>query len=68
MRDETLMPSTGHLIRLSQEYAGLGGDVNHVRQELEAQIARSNNSGYVRIAQDDTFFLLESRLEQAGEI
>ncbi|KAG0242168.1 hypothetical protein BGX31_000505 [Mortierella sp. GBA43] len=28
-------------------YAGLGGDVNHVRQELEAQVARSNNSGYI---------------------
>lgn len=47
MRDESLMPSTGHFIRLSHEYAGLGGDVNHVRQELEAQVARSNNSGYI---------------------
>ncbi|KAF9931855.1 hypothetical protein FBU30_009435 [Linnemannia zychae] len=47
MRDEPLMPSTGHFVRVIQEYAGLGGDVNHVRQEIEAQIARSNNAGYI---------------------
>lgn len=48
MRDEPLLPSTGHFVRVIQEYAGLGGDVNHIRQEVEAQIARSNNTGYVR--------------------
>ncbi|ORZ26300.1 surface antigen-domain-containing protein [Lobosporangium transversale] len=47
MRDEPLMPSTGHLVRVIQEYAGLGGDVNHLRQEVEAQIARSNDAGYI---------------------
>lgn len=47
MRDEPLMPSTGHFVRVIQEYAGLGGDVNHLRQEVEAQIARSNEAGYV---------------------
>ncbi|KAF9115019.1 hypothetical protein BGX27_009238 [Mortierella sp. AM989] len=47
MRDEPLMPSTGHFVRVIQEYAGLGGDVEHLRQEVEAQIARSNDSGYI---------------------
>ncbi|KAF9363439.1 hypothetical protein BGX34_004149 [Mortierella sp. NVP85] len=47
MRDEALMPSTGHFVRVFHEYAGLGGDVNHVRQEIEAQVARSNYKGYI---------------------
>ncbi|KAI8602861.1 surface antigen-domain-containing protein [Dissophora ornata] len=47
MRDEPLMPSTGHFVRVIQEYAGLGGDVNHLRQEIEAQVARSNDTGYI---------------------
>ncbi|KAF9357399.1 hypothetical protein BGX26_003786 [Mortierella sp. AD094] len=47
MRDEPLMPSTGHFVRVIQEYAGLGGDVEHLRQEVEAQIARSNDNGYI---------------------
>ncbi|KAG0280010.1 hypothetical protein BGZ95_011596 [Linnemannia exigua] len=47
MRDEPLLPSTGHYVRVIQEYAGLGGDVNHIRQEIEAQVARSNNAGYI---------------------
>ncbi len=47
MRDEPLMPSTGHFLRVIQEYAGLGGDVEHLRQEIEAQVARSNDKGYV---------------------
>ncbi|KAF9584300.1 hypothetical protein BGW38_006930 [Lunasporangiospora selenospora] len=50
MRDEPLMPSTGHFIRLAQEYAGLGGDVEHIRNELEAQVARSNDKGYIASA------------------
>ncbi|KAG0223282.1 hypothetical protein BGW42_005998 [Actinomortierella wolfii] len=47
MRDEPLMPSTGHYFRLTQEYAGLGGDVNHLRHELETQVVRSNSKGYI---------------------
>ncbi|KAG0216513.1 hypothetical protein BGX28_000027 [Mortierella sp. GBA30] len=47
MRDAPLMPSTGHYVRVLQEYAGLGGDVEHLRQEVEAQIARSNDKGYI---------------------
>ncbi|KAG0290987.1 hypothetical protein BGZ96_005600 [Linnemannia gamsii] len=47
MRDEPLLPTTGHFLRVTQEYAGLGGDVNHIRQEVEAQVARSNNTGYI---------------------
>ncbi|KAI1319424.1 hypothetical protein EDD11_004001 [Mortierella claussenii] len=50
MRDEPLMPSTGHFVRVIQEYAGLGGDVNHLRQELEAQVVRSNKSGFIASA------------------
>ncbi|KAF9191322.1 hypothetical protein BGZ51_007500 [Haplosporangium sp. Z 767] len=47
MRDEPLMPSTGHFVRVIQEYAGLGGNVEHLRQEIEAQVARSNDKGYI---------------------
>lgn len=55
MRDESLMPSTGHFVRVFHEYAGLGGDVSHVRQEIEAQVARSNYYGYVRAINNYTF-------------
>ncbi|GJJ79086.1 hypothetical protein EMPS_11445 [Entomortierella parvispora] len=47
MRDEPLMPSNGHFVRVIQEYAGLGGDVEHLRQEIEAQACRSNDKGYI---------------------
>jgi len=57
------MPSTGHFVRVFHEYAGLGGDVNHVRKEIEAQVARSNNKGYVRITHDET---LSQLLKQIG--
>ena len=36
-RDEAVFPSEGSLFRLSQEYAGLGGDVGFFKNELEAQ-------------------------------
>lgn len=49
MRDEPLMPSNGHFVRVIQEYAGLGGDVEHLRQEIEAQTCRSNDNGYVGV-------------------
>ncbi|KAG0262694.1 hypothetical protein DFQ27_002213 [Actinomortierella ambigua] len=46
-RDEPLMPSTGHYLRVFQEYAGLGGDVEHLRHEVEGQVVRSNARGYI---------------------
>ncbi|KAF9974497.1 hypothetical protein BGZ73_002093 [Actinomortierella ambigua] len=48
-RDESLMPSTGHYLRVFQELAGLqlGGDVAHLRQEVEAQVVRSHRRGYI---------------------
>ncbi|KAG0257915.1 hypothetical protein BG011_003685 [Mortierella polycephala] len=56
-RDESLMPSTGHFVSLVQEYAGLGGDVEHLRQEIEAQVVRSNDKGYILSATVKSGFL-----------
>lgn len=36
-RDEVVFPSEGSLFRLTQEYAGLGGDVGFFKNELELQ-------------------------------
>ncbi len=36
-RDEPVFPSEGSLFRLSQEYAGLGGDIGFFKNELELQ-------------------------------
>ncbi|XP_076450152.1 sorting and assembly machinery component 50 homolog [Babylonia areolata] len=40
-RDDSILPSTGSLLRLSQEYAGLGGNVEFSKQELELQFNKS---------------------------
>ncbi|KAJ3370219.1 hypothetical protein GGF31_004277 [Allomyces arbusculus] len=37
-RDSAVMPTSGALFKLESEYAGLGGDVNHAKSELEAQV------------------------------
>ncbi|KAL7750654.1 hypothetical protein RI367_003996 [Sorochytrium milnesiophthora] len=36
-RDDALLPTRGYLCRLSNEFAGLYGDVKHVKNEAEAQ-------------------------------
>ncbi|KAK7479741.1 hypothetical protein BaRGS_00029017 [Batillaria attramentaria] len=40
-RDDTILPSRGSLIRLTQEYAGIGGNVEFSKQELEVQFNKS---------------------------
>ena len=37
-RDNTVFPTEGSLFKLSQEFAGLGGDVGFFKNELETQI------------------------------
>ncbi|GAA94490.1 uncharacterized protein L969DRAFT_68833 [Mixia osmundae IAM 14324] len=39
-RDDPFVASRGYLLRLSQEYAGLGGDAAHFRAEGETQASR----------------------------
>ncbi|KAK7098539.1 sorting and assembly machinery component 50 homolog A-like isoform X2 [Littorina saxatilis] len=41
MRDDGILPSSGSLLRLTQEYAGLGGNVEFSKQELELQFNKS---------------------------
>ncbi|PVD33657.1 hypothetical protein C0Q70_04915 [Pomacea canaliculata] len=41
MRDDTILPTTGSVLRLIQEYAGLGGNVEFSKQEFELQFNRS---------------------------
>ncbi len=36
-RDNPVFPSEGSLFKLSQEYAGLGGDIGFFKNELEVQ-------------------------------
>ena len=36
-RDNTIFPSEGTLFKLSQEFAGLGGNVGYFKNELELQ-------------------------------
>ncbi|KAI8840880.1 surface antigen-domain-containing protein [Chytridium lagenaria] len=40
-RDDNLLPSKGYYIRTLEELAGLGGDVKHVKAEMEGHIHRS---------------------------
>ncbi|KAJ3213915.1 sorting and assembly machinery component 50 [Dinochytrium kinnereticum] len=40
-RDDALLPSTGYYIRTFEEVAGLGGDVKHLKAEVEGHAYRS---------------------------
>ena len=40
-RDNTILPSDGQMLRVVQELAGLGGDVNYLKHEDEFQINKS---------------------------
>ena len=46
-RDDTFLATKGSYLRLMQEYAGLGGDANHVKLEAESQSSRPIGKGYV---------------------
>lgn len=49
-RDDAFMATRGRLLRLHQEYAGLGGDANHYKVEGEGQISRAFGRGWVSIS------------------
>ncbi len=40
-RDDHILPTEGYLLRVVQEVAGLGGDVNFLKHEEEFQINKS---------------------------
>ncbi|XP_074659888.1 sorting and assembly machinery component 50 homolog B-like isoform X2 [Tubulanus polymorphus] len=42
-RDSRIIPTDGSLLRLIQEYAGLGGDVQFIKHEVECQFNKSIN-------------------------
>ncbi len=47
-RDNRIRPSRGHSVSLSQDFAGLGGDVKYIRTKLEAnKYWRVGSSGFV---------------------
>ncbi len=47
-RDNRVRPTRGHSVSLSQDFAGLGGDVRYIRTRLEAnKYWRLSNSGFV---------------------
>jgi len=37
-RDDRIYPSSGVLLKLAQEFAGLGGDVAYVKHDSEVQV------------------------------
>lgn len=39
-RDDHVIPNNGYLVRVTQELAGLGGDVNHIKYEKELQVSK----------------------------
>ena len=49
-RDDPFLPTRGSYLRLAQEYAGLGGDAQHVKLEADSLVARSIGGGFVRRA------------------
>lgn len=50
-RNDRLMPTKGHYVKVFNEFAGLGGDASFYKCELEGQISRPVVSGTVRILQ-----------------
>ncbi|KAL5006426.1 hypothetical protein ScPMuIL_015232 [Solemya velum] len=40
-RDDKILPTTGTLLKVVQEYAGLGGDVGFVKNDFEFQVNKS---------------------------
>ena len=51
-RNDPFIATRGRYLRLMQEYAGLGGDANHVKLEMESQISRAVHPGYVSLVHD----------------
>ena len=40
-RDDRVIPNEGYMVRVQQEVAGVGGDVNHLKHEVELQVNKS---------------------------
>lgn len=47
-RDDSLFGTRGYYLKLSQEYAGLGGNASFCKTETQGQIARPVLPGLVR--------------------
>jgi len=47
MRDDIMLPSRGYFIKLFQEFAGLGGDVYFIKNEIESQINFPLGKGFI---------------------
>ncbi|RKO91707.1 surface antigen-domain-containing protein [Blyttiomyces helicus] len=45
-RDDSMLPTRGFLFKTSEEFAGLGGDVQHVKGEGEGQFVLPLGSGF----------------------
>nr|CAG8527105.1 5896_t:CDS:10 [Entrophospora candida] len=46
-RDDIMLPSTGYYLKLFQEVAGFGGDVNFIKSEIENQINYPLGKGFI---------------------
>ncbi|KAF0515526.1 surface antigen-domain-containing protein [Gigaspora margarita] len=46
-RDDLMLPSKGYYIKLFQEFAGLGGDVNFIKNEIESQANFPLGKGFI---------------------
>lgn len=74
--DSTILPTKGFLVRVAQEFAGLGGDVNFLRHDVTFQsavtlpwdfvLATSANSSLVRPVGQAQQLLLPDRLYLGG--
>ncbi|RIB07179.1 hypothetical protein C2G38_2046223 [Gigaspora rosea] len=52
-RDDLMLPSKGYYIKLFQEFAGLGGDVNFIKNEIESQANFPLGKGFLHGAFGD---------------
>ncbi|CAG8677544.1 14398_t:CDS:10, partial [Funneliformis caledonium] len=46
-RDDIMLPSRGYYIKLFQEFAGIGGDVHFIKNEVESQINFPLGKGFI---------------------
>ncbi|KAI9199824.1 surface antigen-domain-containing protein [Polychytrium aggregatum] len=45
-RDDPMLPTKGYYVKLFQEFAGLGGDVRHLKSEVETQLIKPLGYGF----------------------
>ncbi|CAG8595900.1 745_t:CDS:10 [Paraglomus occultum] len=46
-RDDVMLPSKGYYLKLAQEFAGIGGDVDFFKHELESQVNFHLGKGFI---------------------